>query len=69
MLKTRAPKKVIATRGRRTDFRFAGEEHHKLVVQAAEYSGLTMNGWLIKTTLEAARRELAAMHVTRKKVS
>jgi hypothetical protein len=42
----------------KTQVRFKSHEHFTLVKQAVERSGLSMNGWFIRVTLEAARREL-----------
>jgi hypothetical protein len=40
------------------NLRFADLEHLQLVRKAAAHSKLSMNAWLLRVTLEAARREL-----------
>jgi hypothetical protein len=42
----------------RTQFRFKDLQHFNLVKKAVNRSGLSMNGWLSRVTLEAARREM-----------
>jgi predicted HicB family RNase H-like nuclease len=42
----------------RTEVRFANEEHRLLVAEAARKNGLSMNAWIVMTTLAAARREV-----------
>ena len=44
----------------RTHFRFKNRDHYDQVKQAVELSGLSMNSWLIRVTMAAARRELEA---------
>lgn len=48
--------------GKRVGIRFKDESHGELCTQAAKLAGLTLNGWLIQVTLQAARRELSAAH-------
>jgi predicted HicB family RNase H-like nuclease len=43
---------------KRTEIRFPSAEEHRLVFEAAERSGLSMNGWLVRVTKAAAEREL-----------
>lgn len=38
--------------------RFADQEHQQLVRDAAQAAKLSMNAWLIRVTLDAARRQL-----------
>ena len=39
--------------------RFADAEHHELVKKAAALAKVPLNAWLIRVTLEAARREVS----------
>jgi predicted HicB family RNase H-like nuclease len=39
--------------------RFADAEHRELVKSAAAEAKIAINAWLVRVTLEAARRELA----------
>ena len=41
-----------------TNFRYADQEHYDLVSRAAQAAKSSINGWLIRVTLAAARREL-----------
>ena len=41
-----------------TNFRYADAEHHAFVRRAAKKAKSSINGWLIRVTLVAARREL-----------
>jgi len=40
-------------------FRFADKEHRELVSQAATQEKLSLNAWMVKSTLSAARSQLA----------
>ena len=42
----------------KTTLRYFDEEHRRLVGQAAEKAKLSINTWLVITTLAQARREL-----------
>lgn len=42
----------------RTEIRFANPEHHELVAKAAALDGGSINSWLVRVTLKAAREEL-----------
>ena len=50
------PKEKLPGDQRRIDFR--PREHYQLLAEAAKHAGLSINGWLVNVTLEAARREL-----------
>lgn len=56
-------KAITTTRKHRPDFplRFIDSEHRELVEKVAREQGLSMNAWIVKTTLAAARRELVAL--------
>ncbi|MGA2086111.1 MAG: hypothetical protein ABSG60_11380 [Terracidiphilus sp.] len=43
---------------KRIEIRFPSAEEHRLIFQAAERSGLSMNGWLVRVSKAAAEREL-----------
>jgi predicted HicB family RNase H-like nuclease len=49
---------VDKTREKRFEVRFPDQSQRLLVIEASKRAGLTMNGWMVKTALEAARREL-----------
>jgi uncharacterized protein (DUF1778 family) len=42
-----------------TIFRFTTEEHRQMVEEAAKFSGLSVNAWIVNVTLQAARKQLA----------
>lgn len=42
----------------RLDFRFADSDHHELVARAAKKDGGSVNAWIVRVTLKAAREEL-----------
>jgi uncharacterized protein (DUF1778 family) len=58
MKKSQPPKKNTFTRPAQ-QFRFASEEHRKLVQEAADLAGLSVNAWMVSITLQAARKALA----------
>jgi predicted HicB family RNase H-like nuclease len=43
-----------------TQFRFLDRKHREMVKSAARRAGLSMNAWIVKTTLDQARKEIAA---------
>lgn len=54
-------KKPVDTNGKRPrlDFRFADHEHQELALQAAKKDGnSSLNAWIVRVTLKAAREEL-----------
>jgi hypothetical protein len=51
-----SPKENSSSDQRRIDFR--PREHYQLLAKAAKHAGLSINGWLVNVTLDAARREL-----------
>lgn len=55
-------KTVTTTRKHRPDFvlRFLDSEHRELVEKAARDQGLSINAWIVQTTLAAARRQIIA---------
>ncbi|HTD55745.1 MAG TPA: DUF1778 domain-containing protein [Silvibacterium sp.] len=40
----------------RTELRYAHPEHHHLVMQAAKAEGQSINAWLVRVTLAAAKK-------------
>jgi uncharacterized protein (DUF1778 family) len=42
----------------RLDFRFADQEHKELAERAAKKDGGSINAWIVRVTLRAAREEL-----------
>ena len=44
----------------RMDFRFKSKDHQKLVKQAAELDGRSMNEWIAIVTLRAAEQAIAS---------
>lgn len=39
---------------------YFSEEHRELVREAARAAGLSVNGWIVSVTLQAARKQLAS---------
>jgi uncharacterized protein (DUF1778 family) len=52
-----APKQKTLKRVR-TELRFLNADHYDLVARAAKLKGLSMNSWLVETTLAQARNDL-----------
>jgi len=54
----RAKRSASAGGHKRIEIRFPSPTEHALVEKAAGRSGLSINAWLVRTTLAAARVEL-----------
>ena len=53
-------KKVTPPKKEKTQFRYRDEDHYKLVHQAVEKAGLSLNAWLVQATLRQARLEVGS---------
>jgi uncharacterized protein (DUF1778 family) len=62
MANTRVQKnrKANSKKAPRVVFRFLSIEHHSMVKRAAKFKGLSLNAWMVQTTLEQARKDLQA---------
>jgi hypothetical protein len=49
---------VKDTRSPKTILRYHSREHHEMVRRCAELTGLSINSWIIRVTLRAARKEM-----------
>jgi hypothetical protein len=43
----------------RTQIRFLDVDHHTLIADAADQCGMSLNSWLVRVTMKAARKQLA----------